>query len=145
MTYKTEILLVCLFGSVTAGSGANPPPPGIVYDGTHYKYALYYTADAGGGLLNNTVGAAFSNDGENWTGRSEGAVIFPDGTPSGYDAGMSSVAWDPVDGTRYVQVYLDSTISNHILAKYSIEGDGTNWTSPGVETCLANRRSAERS
>lgn len=95
-------------------------------DGQTYTYALYFTADDGGGTLGNTIGLSFSNDGLNWVPYGDGPVIRSDGESFGqrYEAGMNTVAWDPANN-QYVSIIFDSEVNNGLTLRTS--KDGIDW------------------
>jgi len=102
-------------------NGSFPHP-----NGETYEYALYFTADDGGGTLGNTIGLSLSHDGLNWVPYGDGPVIRSDGESFGYryEAGMNTVAWDP-SKEQWVSIIFDSEVNNGLTLRTS--KDGYDW------------------
>lgn len=79
------------------------------YNGTNYSYVLFFTAQVPSSGGNNSIGVAYSNNGINWVAHTS-PVIVPNGATTGYGAGMSGAAFNPVTG-KLEHVYLDTTFS----------------------------------
>jgi len=98
--------------------------PGL--DGHVYPYALYFTADDGGGTLGNVIGLSLSDDGIHWIPFGDGPIIRSDGNSHGqrYEVGMNTVAWDPIN-KQYVSIIFDSEVQNGLTLRTS--RDGMDW------------------
>lgn len=112
----------------------------FLYNGTSYTYLLLFTSGAGGGA-NCHIGAAYSNNGKNWTVHPT-PVLGPANPPSLlYGTGMSGLAYNPLAG-QYLHAFLDTDF--HVSPPYLRMNQTTNginfspspsWPGHGAPSC----------
>ncbi len=96
-------------------------------DGQNYTYAMYYVATAALSGTNNSIGAAFSNDGKTWKKYpqpvilSSSAVEYGVGQPSLYNADHKSA----------IYMFYEDSSQGHLLA---VSTDGIHFSVQGTLT-----------
>ncbi len=93
----------------------------------NYSYVMYYgAADRSG--QHTKIGAAFSNDGINWTKYGTGPIIIDAQGVYEYSIGMPSVY--STGGSNVTMVYFDSRRNNQAMIRTSTNGYDFNATTP---------------
>ena len=99
---------------VIEGVFANP-----IGDGKTYRYAMYYVATAAINGINNSIGAAFSNDGIKWEKYPEPVILSTSAT--GYGVGQPSL-YNADHKSAITMFYEDSNLPVKHIAATSTDG-----------------------
>jgi hypothetical protein len=101
----------------------------FLYNGLHYRFALYYTADDNSSPfgVNNQIGLAFSNDGTTWVAHPTPVLTTTNAFNATYGVGASGTAWS--EGTPVLNhFYNDTTVAGPFPVVRKSSADGLTYT-----------------
>jgi hypothetical protein len=96
-------------------------------DGQTYSYVMYYAATADPSGIDNSIGAAFSNDGQSWKKYPQPVIASP--SAAAYGVGQPS-AYN-TDHKAAITLFYDDSSQGHVL---SVSTDGIHFTEQGTLT-----------